>query len=65
MTTLENLRKPDGFIALTDLFLERVRLNNLLDRIDCVDALEEIDNIIDDIRWAEQNFDDSITEGDI
>ena len=64
MTTLENLRKPDGFIALTDLFLERVRLINLLDRIDCVDDLEEIDNIIDDIRWAEQNFDDSITEGE-
>lgn len=82
MTTLENLRKPDGFIALTDLFLERVRLNKLLDQIEqldmrdhydatkysnltfdgCVDALEEIDNTISDVRWAEQNFDDSVNE---
>ena len=49
--------------TLTDLFLERIRLVNL--RMDCVDDIEEIDNIIDDIRWAEENFDDSITEEDI
>ena len=82
MTSLENLRKPDGFISLTDLFLERVRLSNLLDQIEqfdmrdlydatkysnltydgCVDALEEIDNTISDVRWAEQHFDDSVNE---
>ena len=79
---LENLRQPDGFISLTDIFMERVRLNKLLDRIEqvdmrdeydatkysnltydgCVDALEELDNTINEIRWCEQNYDESINE---
>ena len=79
---LENLRQPDGFISLTDIFLERIRLIKLLDRISqldmrdeydatkysnlthdgCVDALEELDNTINEIRWCEQNYDESINE---
>jgi len=40
---LENLRQPDGFISLTDIFMERVRLNKLLDRIENVDMRDEYD----------------------
>ena len=40
---LENLRQPDGFISLTDIFMERVRLNKLLDRIEQVDMRDEYD----------------------
>jgi len=40
---LENLRQPDGFISLTDIFLERIRLNKLLDQIEHLDMRDEYD----------------------
>ena len=54
--TLEKLRQPNGFIALTDIFLERVRLIKLLDRISGVDMRD----CFDKTKYDNYTFDGAI-----
>ena len=65
------MNQENTFVGLTDMFLERLRLYDLLDKKEGVDIiayegivnkLDELDNTISTIRWCEQNYDESINE---
>ena len=65
------MNQENTFVGLTDMFLERLRLYDLLDKKEGVDIiayegivnkLEELDNTISTIRWCEQNYDELINE---
>ena len=65
------MNQENTFVGLTDMFLERLRLYDLLDKKEGVDIiayegivnkLDELDNTISTIRWCEQNYDELINE---
>lgn len=65
------MNQENTFVGLTDIFLERLKLYSLLEQLEGVDILtyenvvnriDELDNTINEIRWCEQNYDESINE---
>lgn len=65
------MNRENTFVGLTDIFLERLKLYSLLEQLEGVDIItyegvvnriDELDNTINEIRWCEQNYDESINE---